>query len=91
MGTPHDGADVAKLASTIAKIASSVTNINTINLNLLQPGSEPLTEISRKFGFIAPKLKVVTVVESNKTLIPYSNSSIQASLHLSSVHQAIME
>ncbi len=91
MGTPHDGADVAKLASTIANIASSVTTFNMTNLNLLQPGSEPLTDISRKFGFIAQKLRVVTVVESNKTLIPYLRKSIQASFHLSSVHEDIIK
>jgi len=79
MGTPHTGADVAKLASTIANIARTLNTINMNNLNLLQPGSEPLIEVSRNFGHLVQNLKVVTVVESQKTPIPYSTMSIQAS------------
>ncbi|KFY74393.1 hypothetical protein V499_05575 [Pseudogymnoascus sp. VKM F-103] len=70
MGTPHDGADAAKLALTIANIANSVTSINTVNLELLGRDSEPLTEIARSFGFLAQRLKIVTIVESNTTRIP---------------------
>ena len=80
MGTPHDGADAAKLALTIANIANSVTVVNTIDINLLQRGSESLVDISRKFGYLAQNLKVVTVVESNNTPIPYLGRSIQASI-----------
>jgi hypothetical protein len=79
MGTPHDGADAAKLALTIANIANSVTSINTVNLELLRRDSEPLTEIARSFGFLAQRLKIVTIVESNTTRIPYMRTQIMAS------------
>jgi hypothetical protein len=55
MGTLHGGADSAKLgyvARTIAKIANSVTKVNTLDLKLLERDSEPLTEIARSFGFL---------------------------------------
>lgn len=64
MGTPHNGADAAKLALTIANIARTLTTINMNNLTLLKPGSEPLIEVSRRFGYLVQNLKVVTVIES---------------------------
>ena len=73
MGTPHDGADAAKLASTLANIANSITTLNTNNLKTLQRDSVPLQEISRSFGFLKD-LKIVTVIESNETRIPYINA-----------------
>ena len=74
MGTPHDGADVAKLASTIVRIASTVANFNTSNLSVLKRGSEQVIDISRAFGFMN-HLDVVTILESNETLIPYTKIS----------------
>lgn len=78
MGTPHDGADLVKLASTIANIAISVTALNTNNLETLERDAVPLQEISRSFGFLSD-LKIVTVIESDKTRIPYSNTHILVS------------
>lgn len=72
MGTPHDGADAAKLASTIANIANSITTLNTINLEILERDSDRLQGISKSFGFLKD-LRIVTVIESNKTRIPYTN------------------
>ncbi len=69
MGTPHDGADGAKLVSTAADIANSLTTFNTIQLKTLERDSEQLQDISRSFGFLED-LKIVTVIESNKTRIP---------------------
>lgn len=73
LGTPHDGADAAKLASTLANIANSITTLNTNNLKTLQRDSVPLQEISRSFGFLV-NLKIVTVIESDETRIPYTNA-----------------
>ncbi|KAL2047327.1 hypothetical protein N7G274_001348, partial [Stereocaulon virgatum] len=73
MGTPHNGADAAKLASTIANIANSITTLNTKNLKTLERDSVTLQEISRSFGFLT-HFKIVTVIESDKTPIPYTNA-----------------
>ena len=78
MGTPHDGADAAKLASTLAHIAESVKTINREQLDMLKRDSESLQEISRNFGFL-DNLKIVTVIESNKTRIPYTGKYILVS------------
>ena len=75
MGTPHDGADAAKLASTIANIANSITTLNVNNIETLERDSVPLQDISRSFGFLKD-LRVVTVIESDKTRIPYINTYI---------------
>ena len=71
MGTPHHGADGAKLASTAIKIANSIPTIslNVYQVKMLERGSEQLREISRSFGFIQ-NLKIVTVTESDTTYIP---------------------
>ena len=70
MGTPHDGADGAKLASTAIKIAKSVTPLNDYQVKTLERGSEQLQDISRSFGFLQD-LKIVTVTESDTTTIPF--------------------
>ena len=72
MGTPHDGADGAKLVSSAAEIARSLLNrkINTIPLKTLERDSAQLRDISRSFGYL-DQLKIVTVVESDETDIPY--------------------
>ncbi len=70
MATPHEGADAAKLASTIANVANSITTLNTNNLKTLERDSVSLQEISRSFGFLSD-LKITTVIESDKTRIPY--------------------
>ena len=72
MGTPHDGADAAKLGSTIVNITKSVTTPSINHLELLRRESESLRNISREFGFLE-NLKIVTVIESNKTRIPHTN------------------
>lgn len=69
MGTPHDGADGAKLASTAIDIAKSITAFNDYQVKMLQNGSEQLQEISWSFGFLQD-LKIVTVIESDTTTIP---------------------
>ena len=81
MGTPHDGADAAKLAYTLTNIAQSVTTINNEQLDMLKRDSAALQEISKGFGFL-DHLKVVTVIESDKTRIPYVGTYILVSTHL---------
>ena len=68
MCAPHDGADGAKLGSIAANIAKSVMTLNTIQLKTLERDSEELQNISRSFGFLQD-LKIVTVIESDKTRI----------------------
>ena len=72
MGTPHDGADGAKLVHTAAEIARSLLNqeVNSILLKTLERDSAQLRDISRSFGYLN-KIKIVTVIESDKTNIPY--------------------
>ena len=76
MGTPHDGADKAKLASTAIKIVESLSTIplNDYQVKTLKRGSEQLQDISRSFGFLQD-LKIVTVIESDETTIPYLGRS----------------
>lgn len=71
MGTPHHGADGAKLASTAIKVANSIPTIslNAYQVKMLERGSEQLRDISRSFGFLQD-LKIVTVTESDTTYIP---------------------
>ena len=71
MGTPHHGADGAKLASTAINIANSIPTIslNVYQVKTLERGSEQLRDISRSFGFFQ-ELKIVTVTESDTTYIP---------------------
>ena len=69
MGTPHNGADGAKLASTVLDIAKSIMPLNTIPVEILEPDSAQLQDISRSFGFLEDS-KIMTVIESDKTRIP---------------------
>ena len=73
MGTPHNGANAAKLASTLANVPNSIWTLNTDNLKTIERDSVQLQEISRSFGFLQD-LKIVTVIESNETRIPYTNA-----------------
>ncbi len=80
LGTPHDGADAAKFASTLAYIAKSLgIPVNMTNLRLLERDSAPLVETAKSFGYLST-LNVVTVVESNMTRIPHTGQEIMASL-----------
>ena len=69
MGTPHDGADGARLATTAINIANSIISLNHYQVKMLERGSEQLQEISRSFVFLQD-LKIVTIIESDKTTIP---------------------
>ena len=71
IATPHDGANLARLAGMLANIANSAIKINTGNLKLLERDSEPLAEIANTFGYLT-QLEIVTVVESEKTKIRYT-------------------
>ena len=75
MGTPHDGADKAKLFSTAGDIAGSLVTLNTTQVKMLEHGSEQLQEISRAFGLLIfnTDLQIVTVIESDKTRILGTN------------------
>lgn len=70
-GTPHDGADAAKLALTIANIANSIVELNTDHLKTLERDPVQLQEMSRSFGFLK-NLRIVAVIEYNQTRIPYT-------------------
>ena len=69
MGTPHHGADGAKLASTAINIANSLIDLKKYQVKMLERGSEQLQEISRTFGHFQD-LKIVNVIESDETKIP---------------------
>ena len=78
MGVPHDGADAAKLASRIGNVAQVYCNLNLINLKDLERDSRPLQDISLSFSFL-DGFDIITVMESEKTVIPGANSSILVS------------
>ena len=71
MGTPHNGAKAANLAYIIINIANLVTTLNKQQVNMLKTGSESLRDISKAFGQLS-ELKIVSVIESNKTYIPWT-------------------
>ncbi|KAK0513541.1 hypothetical protein JMJ35_003905 [Cladonia borealis] len=75
MGTPHNGAKAADLAYKIINIANLVTTLNKQQLKMLKTGSESLRDISRAFGQLS-ELRIVTVFESNKTYIPWTQKYI---------------
>lgn len=72
MGVPHDGADIAKLAKRISKIAQVVTDLGTTNIKDLVEDSRSIQDTARAFGFLEG-FSVVTVNETEKTSIPRSN------------------
>ena len=78
MGTPHNGAKAADLACNIINIANFVKTLNKQQLKMLKTGSESLQDISRSFGQLS-ELKIVTVIESNKTYIPWTKKHILVS------------
>lgn len=78
MGTPHNGAKAADLACSIINIANLVTKLNSQELEMLESGSESLQDISRSFGQLS-ELKIVSVIESNKTYIPWTQKFILVS------------
>ena len=75
MGVPHDGADAAKLASRIGDVAKVFCNLNFINLRDLERDSRPLQDISLSFSFLEG-FDIITVMESEKTVIPGTTTSI---------------
>ena len=78
MGVPHDGADAAKLASRIGDVARVFCNLNLIDLKDLKRDSRPLQDISQSFGFLEG-FDIITVMESEKTVIPGTKKSILVS------------
>lgn len=70
MGTPHQGADGAKLAHTAVQIANSIPTIslNPYQVKMLERGSEQLQDISKSFGFLQD-FNIATVTESDTTYI----------------------
>ena len=75
MGVPHDGADAAKLASCIGNVAQVFCDMNRINLHDLERDSRPLQDISLSFSFL-DGFDIITVMESEKTVIPGTTTSI---------------
>lgn len=78
MGVPHDGADIAKLAKRVGKIAQVVGDLNKTNIKDLVRDSRPIQEVARAFGFLEG-FSVVTVTESEKTSIPHTKKSVLVS------------
>ena len=74
MGVPHDGSDAAKLASRIGDVIQVFCSLNLINLKELERDSRPLQDISRSFGFLN-SFDIITVMESEKTIIPGTKKS----------------
>ena len=79
MGVPHDGADAAKLASRIGGVARVFCDMNRINLKDLERDSRPLQEISHSFSYLEG-FEIITVMESEKTAIPGTGTSILVSV-----------
>ena len=75
MGVPHDGADAAKLASRIGDVAQVFCNLNLVNLKDLERDSRPLQDISQSFSYLKG-FEIITVMESEKTFIPGTTTSI---------------
>ena len=78
MGVPHGGAGAAKLASGISDVARVFCNLNRINLKDLKRDSRPLQDISLSFSFL-DGFDIITVMESEKTVIPGTTTSILVS------------
>ena len=76
MGVPHDGADAAKLASRIGDVSKVVCNPNFIGY--LERDSGPLQDISLSFSCL-DGFDIITVMESEKTVIPGTKTSILVS------------
>ena len=79
MGVPHDGADAAKLAYRIGGVARVFCDMNRINLEDLERDSRPLQEISHSFGYL-DGFDIITVMESERTAIPGTTTSILVSV-----------
>ena len=79
MGVPHDGADAAKLASCIGGIARVFCDLNRIDLKDLERDSRPLQDISQSFSYLEG-FDIITVMESEKTAIPGTGTSILVSI-----------
>ena len=78
MGVPHGGADAAKLASCIGDVAQVFCNLNRIALKDLERDSRPLQDISLSFSFL-DCFDIITVMESERTVIPGTTASILVS------------
>lgn len=49
MGTPHSGADIANMASTLARLIRLVRPTNREILNVLTPSSEVMANLQQEF------------------------------------------
>ena len=78
MGVPHDGADAAKLATCITGIAQVFCDLNRINPKDLERESRLLQDISHSFSHLED-FEIITVMESEKTAIPGTGTSILVS------------
>ena len=87
MGVPHDGADAAKLASRIGDVVRVFCNLNLINLKDLERDSRSLQDISLSFSFL-DGFDIITVMESERTVIPGTSASILVSVP-ESVHPGL--
>jgi hypothetical protein len=79
MGVPHDGADAANLANRIGDVAQVFVNLNQISLEELRRDSRPLQDIAVSFGHLHG-FQIITVMESEKTVIPRTGKSILVSI-----------
>jgi len=52
LGTPHRGADAARLAEIIARVVGALRSTNTQALRVLQPDSEVLERLQDSFNAI---------------------------------------
>ena len=78
MGVPHDGADAATLANSVAKVAKLFSNLNRTALKALERDSRQLHEISSSFSYIESP-GIITVMESERTAIPGTTKSLLVS------------
>ncbi|EUC45530.1 hypothetical protein COCMIDRAFT_95224 [Bipolaris oryzae ATCC 44560] len=77
MGVPHDGAKLASFASSVSMIANIYSSTNTKMLKQLKSDSRDLWELSRRFGNIQKYLRLVSVLEAERTVSGSGRGSIK--------------
>ncbi|KAF8514361.1 hypothetical protein BU17DRAFT_52637 [Hysterangium stoloniferum] len=76
LGTPHLGAHIAELASTILKICSFVQKVNMKVLNVLEPNSVVLQRHLHQYISISDSFDTKFFYETYETKIPLGTSKV---------------
>ncbi|KAF2177518.1 WD40 repeat-like protein [Zopfia rhizophila CBS 207.26] len=70
MGVPHQGSSAADYMTLLTSIAKIATPFTDIKLKELRANSDDLLELSNRFGSIQKKLRIISVLESERTAMP---------------------